>query len=79
MLVTGTAGTLSLWGTLVWDLAGPALHEQPQRVPFGWRPDRCEHDPDTTAAGNRLSFQAPRSGSTAETVQILDMLMEALN
>jgi hypothetical protein len=75
---TGTSGTLSMWGYVMWDLAGQLSTNQPNVFPSGGGPTVVSTI-DTTAAGNQLSFQANRSGSTAETVQLLDMLMEALN
>jgi hypothetical protein len=75
---TGTAGTLSMHGHVLWDLAGQLSTNQPSIFPSGGGPTVVSTI-DTTASGNQLSFQALRSGSTAETVTVLDMLMEALN
>jgi hypothetical protein len=74
---TGTAGTLSMWGYVLWDLAGQLSTNQPNIFPSGGT--TVVSTIDTTASGNQLSFQASRSGSTAETVQLIDMIMEALN
>jgi hypothetical protein len=75
---TGTAGTLSMWGYVMWDLAGNLSTAGPDVFPSGGGPTVVSTI-DTTAAGNQLSFQALRSGSTAETVTVLDQIMEALN
>jgi hypothetical protein len=74
---TGTVGTLSMWGEVIVDLAGMLSTAQPNVFPSGGV--TVVSTIDTTATGNGLYFQMNRSGSTAETVQVVGLAMEAMN
>jgi hypothetical protein len=73
----GSAGTLSMWGKVSVDLAGMLSTSQPILFPSGGT--TVVSTIDTTVATNGVYFQAARSGSTAETIQAVGLVMEAVN
>lgn len=73
----GTTGTLSMWGMVFVDLLGMLSTNQPNVFPSAGV--TVVSTIDTTVGTNSLQFQMSRSGSTAETVQVVGLLMEALN
>lgn len=74
---TGATGTLSMWGDVAVDLLGMLSTNQPNIFPPAGV--TVVSTIDTTASGNGLYFQMSRSGSTAETVAVTGLVMEALN
>lgn len=71
----GSAGVLFCSGTSYYNAAVVAAHHGP--IPASAAANSGAVD--LTVASNVISVQASRSGSTAETMQVLDMEVEALN
>lgn len=72
----GTAGTLSMWGTIIYDLALVLSTSGPNVFPPAGV--TVVSTIDTTVGTNALSFQASRSAGT-DSVVATNILMEALN
>lgn len=73
----GTAGTLSMSGFMVADLAGIASTSQPLVFPNGGT--TVVSTIDTTVGTNALTFQVTYSGATPGTVALLDLDLRVLN
>lgn len=74
-VTTGTTGTLLCTGSTYWNAAVIAAHHGPVPASAAAASGAC----DLTVAGNIISVQVSRSGSTVETIQVLDGEAEALN
>lgn len=71
----GPSGTLLVTGNSYWNAAVIAAHHGPIPASAAAVSGAC----DLTVASNIISVQASRSGSTAETMQVLDGEVEVLN
>lgn len=71
----GATGTLLCTGNSYWNAAVIAAHHGAIPASAAAVSAAC----DLTVASNIISVQASRSGSTAETIQVLDGEVEALN
>lgn len=71
----GPTGTLLVTGNTYWNAAVIAAHHGPIPASAAAASGAC----DLTVAGNVISVQVSRSGSTVETIQVLDGEVEVLN
>lgn len=72
----GATGTLRMWGKFEADLAVQLSTAGPTLIPGSAPADTTV---DTTVGTNAITFQAARSGSTAETMTTTNLYFEALN
>lgn len=71
----GATGTLLCTGNTYWNASVIAAHHGPVPASAAAASSAC----DLTVASNIISVQVSRSGSTAETIQVLDGEVEPMN